>query len=296
MFKTLSHILLSPLSRVFQYANKVTTLYTYDAINRLATIWSGAKIETLSYDANSNITQKKLASTITDTYSYNSLDELTAIAYKDNRFSTTFTGETYTYDTLWNKTAERTNTQNGTGTQNNTYTKNTLNQYTAYTGTTVLKVGTGTVTTTTGVTLSYDKNGNLIATTEKGKKQYEYSYDANNRLISAYQYDTNNQSTKYLLTEYSYDPLGRRTTKKVATYKNPTTATGTLTLSGYTLSEYLYDETISSKNSYTHSLPQEQKPSPPKKSTPTKIPILLQPQIPMTSSQFSTPPIKLLLQ
>jgi YD repeat-containing protein len=83
--------------------------------------------------------------------------------------------------------------------------------------------------------------GNLIATTEKGKKQYEYSYDANNRLTIAYQYDINNQSTKYLLSEYSYDPLGRRTTKKLATYKNPTTATGILTLSGYTLSEYLYD-------------------------------------------------------
>gem|GEM_PF-6937796 len=39
-----------------------------------------------------------------------------------------------------------------------------------------------------------------------------------------------------------------------------------------------------------------QNPSPPKKSTPTKIPILLQPQIPMTSSQSSTPPTKLLPQ
>lgn len=46
------------------------------------------------------------------------------------------------------------------------------------------------------------------------KREYEYTYDYNNRLISVSRY--NSVNLKEVLISYTYDTLGRRTSKKVA--------------------------------------------------------------------------------
>ena len=61
--------------------------------------------------------------------------------------------------------------------------------------------------------LLYDKNGNLIGNTINNKRQFEYVYDAQNRLIQVNRY--NDVTGKEVLISFSYDALGRRTSKRV---------------------------------------------------------------------------------
>jgi RHS repeat-associated protein len=79
------------------------------------------------------------------------------------------------------------------GTASNSYTPNTLNQYSAVSGT----------------SYTYDGNGNLTA-----DGAFTYAYDAENRLLSAVRGG--------LTVAYGYDPLGRRT------HKSGTTSGGAL--------------------------------------------------------------------
>ncbi len=61
--------------------------------------------------------------------------------------------------------------------------------------------------------LLYDNNGNLIGNTINNKREYEYTYDAQNRLIWVSRY--NSVNLKEVLISFEYDGLGRRTTKQV---------------------------------------------------------------------------------
>ncbi len=62
--------------------------------------------------------------------------------------------------------------------------------------------------------LLYDRNGNLIGNTINNKRQFEYVYDVQNRLIQVNRY--NDVTGKEVLISFSYDGLGRRTSKRVA--------------------------------------------------------------------------------
>ena len=61
--------------------------------------------------------------------------------------------------------------------------------------------------------LLYDNNGNLIGNTINNKREYEYIYDAQNRLIWVSRY--NSVNLKEVLISFEYDGLGRRTSKRV---------------------------------------------------------------------------------
>jgi RHS repeat-associated protein len=88
----------------------------------------------------------------TDNYSYDAVDQVTAVGYGSGR------NVSYTYDANGNRTNV---TDSGTA---STYVANSLNQY----------------ITANGAIHSYDANGNL-----QGTSVWNYTYDAQNRLISA---------------------------------------------------------------------------------------------------------------
>jgi RHS repeat-associated protein len=120
-------------------------------------------------------------------YTYDELYQLTKVDYNDVRGVTS-----YSYDALGNRVDVN---ENGTVTG---YTTNSLNQYTMV----------------SGVTYSYDDNGNL---TNDGF--YRYYYDCENRLT-----DVNYVRGGQRVASYKYDWLGRRIRKIV--YGPPDKVTG----------------------------------------------------------------------
>lgn len=64
-------------------ANGVTTNYGYDTGNRLNLLQSPAQSDTLTYDANSNITSKG-----SESYTYDTYNQLTEVMYGNTRFGT----------------------------------------------------------------------------------------------------------------------------------------------------------------------------------------------------------------
>ncbi len=142
--------------------NNTTTNYTYDQGNRLNSLQSPAQSDTLTYDANSNITSKGIES-----YTYDSYNQLTDAMYGNTRFGTGIQGNTYEYDLMGNRINEqniriitKTNKKTGTTTeiQRNkiwNYTTNDLNQYTdvlGQSGTVLVSTGITNPNTNTGIT------------------------------------------------------------------------------------------------------------------------------------------------
>jgi RHS repeat-associated protein len=116
----------------------------------------------------------------TDSYSYDAVDQVTAVGYGSGR------NVSYTYDASGNRTNV---TDSGTA---SAYVANSLNQY----------------VTANGAVHSYDANGNLQSTSV-----WNYTYDAQNRLISA----SNGTTTATL----AYDAANRcvaRTINGTTTY------------------------------------------------------------------------------
>ena len=143
--------------------NGVTTNYGYDSGNRLDSLQSPAQSNTLTYDANSNITSKGIES-----YTYDSYNQLIEAMYRNTRFGTGIQGNAYEYDLMGNRQNEqniriitKTNKKTGTTTevQRNkiwNYTTNSLNQYTdilAQSGTVLISTGN---TTNTGIMTNTD--------------------------------------------------------------------------------------------------------------------------------------------
>jgi RHS repeat-associated protein len=219
-------------------ANGIQTNYGYDGWNRMSQIGN----DTIAYDPNSNITKKG-----TDTYVYDQLNQITQAKYTDKRYGT-MEWNGYNYDLMWSRQSEEnlrwitktTRTGAVVTTERKkiwNYTPNTSNQYidilaqsgtVTNTGTTSTGVtdsgSTSSWVTNTGTTdtgsiddlqwrLLYDKNGNLIGNVLNLKKEYEYTYDYNNRLIQVSRY--NSVNLKEVLISFSYDTLWRRATKKV---------------------------------------------------------------------------------
>ncbi len=145
-------------------------------------------------------------------YEINSLNQYSDILAISGTISTpTSTGATNTWIT-------------NTGTTN-TWTTSTGITSTWVTDTGSTNTGTTNNTWTTDTwslddlqwRLLYDSNGNLIGNLLNNKREYEYTYDSQNRLIWVSRYNSINQ--KEVLIEMNYDPLGRRSTKQVQNQK-----------------------------------------------------------------------------
>ncbi len=170
-------------------ANGTTAAYAYDANNRLLALshkLSTTNIAsfTYAYDSMGRRTSRSESSATapaaTDSYSYDAVDQVTAVGYGSGR------NVSYTYDASGNRTSV---TDSGTA---SAYVANSLNQY----------------VTANGAIHSYDANGNLQSTSV-----WNYTYDAQNRLISA----SNGTTTATL----AYDAANRcvaRTINGTTTY------------------------------------------------------------------------------
>ena len=168
-------------------ANGVSTSYQYDAVSRLLSLTpQSTTLNVLAfsytYDALGNrLTMATKAAkgnkTVSQTYTYDALSQLTTVDYPTGY---AFADTTFSLDLVGNRT------QMTVGASTTSYTPNNLNQYTV----------------AGGSTLTYDLNGNL-----KNDGTNNYTYDAENRLIQA--------STGSGTVTYTYDPLGRRLSKTV---------------------------------------------------------------------------------
>jgi RHS repeat-associated protein len=174
----------NPLTKAL--GNSTIVAYAYDEANRLASVdhqKNGTSFATFDYAYSSTDDRTSRTETVggtapvssSDLYGYDPTDQLTQVKYDfDAGANTQERAVNYAYDAAGNRTSV---TDNGTVTP---HTANNLNQYTAV----------------DGDTPTYDSNGDL-----KTQDGWAYSYDAQNRLISA-------QSAQSAVT-FSYDPRNR---------------------------------------------------------------------------------------
>jgi RHS repeat-associated protein len=156
--------------------------YTYDALNRVATVVDDLGTTTLTYDAASNLTGRNVSGQTTS-YTYDAARRLTFVNYPSGTADVT-----YTYNAVHN----RTEMADGTGTT--TYAYDALNRVTS-----VTFPGPKTVSYT------YDNPGNRSRITYPDSKYVDYGYDAANNLTSV---------TDWLskVTTYTYNNAGMLTT------------------------------------------------------------------------------------
>ncbi|MCH2188406.1 DUF6531 domain-containing protein [Candidatus Gracilibacteria bacterium] len=224
--------------------NGVKTEYSYDPLLRLKTL------NNFVYEYN---TQGNIISNGSDNYNYDSLDRISSVDYgqKHNKW----TGGTFEYDLMGNRTSEVLSRVNKKGKTRNVsfhYTVNDLNQYSnrevyknipepeqpsppaplPSSGTEVPE-GEGSsqeigedeeITIEMEGKLLYDAAGNLIGNMLNNRRQYVYSYDYKNRLVQIekhiYKKDQLEKTVK--VVEITYDVLGRRSQKKFnnGSYRN----------------------------------------------------------------------------
>jgi RHS repeat-associated protein len=203
-----------------------STAYTYDSLNRLATLVPPAAFGSgsfgFSYDALGRRTQMTRPNNVTSNYTYDSLSRLLSVLHQAG--GGTIDGSSYTVDNAGNRTAK---TDQATAvTSNYTY-------YAIYQLTQVMQGGNTTesythdpvgnrlsslgvslyvynpaneLTSTPSTTYSYDYNGNTVSKTDSnGTTQYAWDYE--NRLASVTLPGSGGTVT------CKYDPFGRRIEK-----------------------------------------------------------------------------------
>jgi len=253
------------------YPDGTNAAYSYDSAGRLAKITSNGKAYSFSYDSLGRRTKLGYPNGASASYSYDSTGKLTSLSHKGalglpidsfsythdkagNRLSIKQLLQTinYSYDPLYRLTQAKPALPLGSTEQYSydpvgnrisgpkqtlTYLHNQANQLTEETGNTtgILAELFGQTAIPTGkASYSYDQNGNLITKTEptglpNSPVTTLYSYDFDNRLIQTE--IKFGQAT--VTTSYSYDPFGRRISKK-------TTGTWCL-INGTDTHSYTYD-------------------------------------------------------
>lgn len=157
--------------------NGVLSSYQYDGLDRLTRLLDIKGVATLAdrqyqYDTASQITQIT-EPTITRSYGYDAVDRLTSAHYK----SPMQPDENYAYDAVSNRTLSHLSAS---------YVYHAFNR----------------LASTTGATLTYDQNGNLISrTNSNGTTQYRWDFENRLRQVVLPNGNTVN---------YKYDALGRR--------------------------------------------------------------------------------------
>lgn len=169
-------------------AAQATANYTYDNANRLTAITQGGETVQLAYDADNRRTMLTLPNGITVNYGYDTASELTGLTYAQGN-GTKLGDLTYAYDA-----DGRIISKSGT------FATDVLPTATKQPATFDLN---DRKTSFNGQTLTYDANGNL---TSDGTNTYVWN--ARNQLAQI------NQGGATQLS-FSYDALGRRTSKAV---------------------------------------------------------------------------------
>jgi RHS repeat-associated protein len=223
-------------------ASQRITTYTYDNASRPTNITSAAGAFTFAYDQAGRRQSLSFPHQITASYTYDNAGRLTGLTHGDQ--SQTIASFTYSLDEVGNRTGQ-------SGTVNKTYAYDALDRLTAATGATPETfiwdaVGnrlTGPATTDTDylhnagnqtltgrqMVFLYDNAGNptIVGDAALGVPLKTYAWDAENRLVGvAHPGDPTTVA-------FTYDPFGRRITKKVDTVTAGVTATTTF--------HYLYD-------------------------------------------------------
>jgi RHS repeat-associated protein len=158
-------------------AQSYSNYYTFDAnSNRLS--------NTISTQLGANVTT---TTSRTESYAYDALSRLTSVSYGDGE------SQTYSFDTMGNRTSKTDSGGTGTGA---TYTFDAANRLTS-------------VTPTGGATaaVTFDADGNTL-TDASGRT---YTWDSENRMTSC---TYNGDTTTYI---YGYDGLRRSSTKDSVT-------------------------------------------------------------------------------
>ncbi len=166
------------------YGNSRTTNYSYDTLGRLASLGS----KSYSYDTLGN-----MLSDGDDSYEYDTLNRLESMTYGSTPWEN-YTGRSYEYDLMWNRSKENLYYTNSKGKLKNRpvlYDTNSLNQSTYRAYEKDIKKDFGSVTdweSRDGLAQSrgkqeYDASGNLIRKVVNADWSYIYHYDGNNRLI-----------------------------------------------------------------------------------------------------------------
>jgi RHS repeat-associated protein len=197
--------------------NGTSATYVYDDASRLLTLIhsnSTSQLARFDYALNSvgNRTSKtevgqSVSAVRSEVYTYDPIDQLTGVAYGTNAVTTRTVS--YDYDPVGNRTNV---TDNSVSTS---YAANNLNQYTQLAVSNQLSA------------LSYDLNGNLT-----GHADWTYTYDAQNRLISA--------SSSSNRMDFAYDARNRcvrRTSYGSVADGRPLTADSFLTYDSWSLLE-----------------------------------------------------------
>jgi RHS repeat-associated protein len=181
--------------------NNTTANYAFDDASRLLSLVHSNSVGVLArfdYTLNAvgNRTNKTQSGTgvspvRSESYTYDAIDQIAAVAYATN--STPMRNVSYQYDPVGNR-QQVTEDGNTTG-----YTANDLNQYTVVDGS----------------SLTYDTKGNLWTTVGGLLGSWTYTYDAQNRLVSA------SGGPSFVTATFAYDARNRcvsRTINGVTTY------------------------------------------------------------------------------
>src|SRR5467141_3204981 len=203
-----------------------STTYTYDTLNRLATLAPPSAFSTgsfgFSYDALSRRTQMTRPNSVSTNYTYDNLSRLLSVLHQLS--GSTIDGASYTVDSAGNRTAKT--DQRAAVTSNYTYDAiyqltqamqgtNTTESYTYDpVGNRTASLGVSSYTTNAsneltaipGVSYTYDSNGNTASKTDSTGTT-NYTWDFENRLTSVTPPGSGGTVT------FKYDPLGRRIEK-----------------------------------------------------------------------------------
>jgi len=188
--------------------NGTLATYTYDNASRLTNVAhtkSGTNIIAQAYTLNSVGNRTVRSETVAagdakaDKYAFDAIDQLTEVKYNRNDGAGTQDRETdFAYDAVGNRTAmdEDADGSGGGSPVNTPYTANALNQYTVIDSL---------------VTPAYDNRGNITTLqTASGGPTWTYTYDAQNRLISA-------SGTNGVTASFAYDPRNRCVGRTIST-------------------------------------------------------------------------------
>jgi RHS repeat-associated protein len=200
-------------------ANGLETALGYDIRGRLITTTTGGETTTFTYDFAGNVTKVTPPGGAVLNYAYDNADRLITITDASGNYLS------YTLDLQGNRTSEKVYDASNNLLRSQTRVYDELSRL-------IRSLGAAGQTTQYG----YDKNDNLVTTTDPLSQLYQSAYDPLNRLIqqtdplngtTAYGYDTLDRLTTVTdpnghTTTYSYNGLG-----DLITQTSPDTGTTT---------------------------------------------------------------------